>query len=603
MSARESTEAALARWDQLHLLQAHYSDFVTFLKDGMLHLGFSTSDIQEDIATYMEHGPASLMVQAQRGQAKTTIAALFSVYSLIHRPKTRVLVISAGGTQANEISTLIVRIIETMDVLECLRPDNTAGDRTSVEAYDVHHSLKGVDKSPSVACVGITANLQGKRADLLIPDDVESTKNGLTAIQRAQLHHLTLDFTSICVGRPELGMEPRILWLGTPQTTDSIYNSLPGRGVAVRIWPGRYPTAEQREHYGEFLAPLLVARMLANPSLCTGGGVMRDQGQPTDSLLAPESKLQSKEIDQGTPYFQLQHMLNTQLTDALRYPLKVDKLIVLRITERLDVPITVSPPSHIGQMRQLSFGQWPFRIGNPGAVASMYAKLPAVHMYIDPAGGGANGDETGYAVSALMNGNIYLLDVGGLKGGYDPEQMRALKLIAIKWGVHKLSIEKNMGYGAFREVFLPVLRAPEPDKPQGHACEVIDDYVTGQKETRIAATLEPIIGRGSLIVNEEILVSDWATAQKYGATRALQYSFFYQMAKLTKERGALVHDDRLDAVEGTCRFWQPLLAQDQEKALKAAQEAAFKQMTKDPLGHNRYKQPPKRGSILSRRLR
>ena len=156
------------------------------------------------------------MVQAQRGQAKTTIAAAFAVWCLIHSPAHRVLIISAGGTQANEISTLIVRIVMTMDVLECMQPDKLAGDRTATDAFDIHHSLKGLDKSPSVACVGIDSNLQGKRADLLIADDIESSKNSATPVQRAKLLHLTKDFTSI-------NSTGRILWLGTPQTLSLIH--------------------------------------------------------------------------------------------------------------------------------------------------------------------------------------------------------------------------------------------------------------------------------------------------------------------------------------------------------------------------------------------
>src|SRR5574337_164733 len=171
--ARESPQLALTRWKKLDLLQRHYKSFFLFLEDAMAHLGFGVTEIQEDIANFLQYGPAYLMVQAQRSQAKTTITACFAVWSLIHEPRTRVLVLSAGGTQANEISTLIVRLILTMDELECLRPDKTNGDRTSVEAFDVHYTLKGVDKSPSVACVGITGNLQGKRADILIADDVE----------------------------------------------------------------------------------------------------------------------------------------------------------------------------------------------------------------------------------------------------------------------------------------------------------------------------------------------------------------------------------------------------------------------------------------------
>lgn len=253
--AIESKEEQLERWKQLELLQEEYASFATFLDDSMAHLGFNTSPVQYDIGNFLAYGPQYSMVQAQRGQAKTTITAAFAVWSLIHDPKHRVLVLSAGGKQANEISTLIVRFITTMDQLAPLRPDASNGDRTSVEAFDVHYTLKGVDKSPSVACVGITGNLQGKRADLLIADDIESAKNARTAMMRELLLNLTRDFTSICA-------TGRIVYLGTPQTQESIYNTLPARGFTVRIWPGRYPTDEQLEHYGDMLAHSLPAALI-----------------------------------------------------------------------------------------------------------------------------------------------------------------------------------------------------------------------------------------------------------------------------------------------------------------------------------------------------
>jgi hypothetical protein len=589
VSARESTEAALVRWRHLELLQTHYRHFIDFLRDGMELLGFSTSEIQEDIAQYLENGPQSLMVQAQRGQAKTTIAALFAVWCLIHNPKLRVLIISAGGTQANEISTLIVRVIQTMDVLECLRPDANAGDRTSVEHFDVHHSLKGIDKSPSVACVGITANLQGKRADLLIADDIESAKNAATALQRAQLNHLTLDFTSIC-------RDGRIVWLGTPQSADSIYNGLPGRGVTIRIWPGRYPTPAQIAHYGEHLAPLIQRRLAADPSLGDGGGMLGDQGKPLDPVLMNEDQLLRKELDQGTAYFQLQHMLNTRLTDAMRHPLKTERIQVLRFLPGQPVPIEVIPSYTQAGLRAFTHGSFGFKLCEPAGVSPARSAMPTWIMYIDPAGGGANADETGYAVTGQFNGNVFLAEVGGIPGGYGVDKMQALAEVAHRWKVSVVIVEKNMGYGAFREIFIPILH-------QIHKCKVDEDYVHGQKETRIIATLEPIIGRGSLIVNEDCVTSDWESAQKYGSREALTYSFFFQLSKLTRERGALVHDDRLDAVEGACRYWQALLSQDQERLRKESDRKAWLEQTKDPLGYERYRTPAQRGgSLLSRRL-
>ncbi|WP_236516495.1 hypothetical protein, partial [Escherichia coli] len=64
-----------------------------------------------------------------------------------------------------------IRMLETWPLLCYLKADPTRGDRTSFAGYDVNCDLKPLDKSASVACVGITASLQGKRADLLIPDD------------------------------------------------------------------------------------------------------------------------------------------------------------------------------------------------------------------------------------------------------------------------------------------------------------------------------------------------------------------------------------------------------------------------------------------------
>jgi len=195
--AFESAVEAQLRWKQLALVQDHYRNFLDFLREVMDLLGFSVTRLQADIAAFVASGGQYIMVQAQRGQAKTTLTAAFAVWCLIHRPDYRVLIVSAGGKQASEISTLIIRLIMHMDLLECMRPDTNNGDRSSVEAFDVHYTLKGVNKSPSVRSEGITANLQGARADLLIADDVESQKNSATAVMRAQLLQLTLDFTSI----------------------------------------------------------------------------------------------------------------------------------------------------------------------------------------------------------------------------------------------------------------------------------------------------------------------------------------------------------------------------------------------------------------------
>lgn len=591
---REGTEAALMRWQKLEALQKAYSTFVPFLEDMMLELGFKTSDIQRDIAGFLQYGPHYLMIMAQRGQAKTTITAIFAVWCLIHNPRLRVLIISAGETQANEISTLVVKLITTVDILECLKPDRSNGDRTSVEAFDVHYSLKGIDKSPSVACVGVTGNLQGKRADLLIADDVESLKNSKTATMREQLELITKDFVSICTSG-------RIIYLGTPQSSASIYNALPSRGFAVRIWPGRLPTVEQQAIYGDLLAPYIRAMCEARPTELIGFGLDNKQGAATDPVIVDEEALLRKETDQGASWFQLQYMLMTALSDSQRYPLKLRNLIVMAMN---DTHFPLEIVRGFGREAELKYsinGQ-AYTLMAPHSVSKEVAPLQGKVMYIDPAGGGANADETAYAVVGLLNSTVFLLDVGGVPGGYEKEKLERLAALVVKHRPSVLKIEKNFGFGSFREVLQPVVRK---------ACEtanvpcpgIEDDMVTGQKELRIINTLEPVMGRGSLVINEAILQREAESISHYDLGKRNTYSLFFQLAMLTRDKGALHHDDRADAVEGGVRHFVATLVKDQTKAIAALRKAEVDSFMRNPLGRRGHTGLPKPNSAVQRMRR
>lgn len=578
MKARESADLANARWAKLRLIQEEYRRFEDFLVDAMRELGFGVTDQQFDIAAWIAYGPQYLMAQAQRSQAKTTIAAIFAVWALIHNPHYRVLIVCAAGGLATDISTLIVRLIMTMPVLECMRPDKLAGDRTSVEDFDVHHSLKGLDKSASVSCMGIDSNIQGKRADILIADDVESGKNSATPAQRAKIAHITKDFTSI-------NANGRIIWLGTPQTQDSIYNTLPSRGVQIRVWPGRFPTRKQLDNYGPRLAPRLRRMLDEDPSLGTGGGLLGDQGKPTDPQLLDEAALQKKERDQGTPYFQLQHMLSTALTDALRYPLKPHLLTCVSVVDRLPLVVVRGIDEHA--IREFTSGTYNYRVRTAHEISKETLLIPEDRVvYIDPAPGGANADETAYAGGAFLNGSVWCLLAGGLPGGYEEEKLKELARRLLPLRPKLVKIEKNMGFGAFRAVFTPVLRAIfEAAKVPVPGFE--DDLVTGQKELRIINTLAPVMGRGALLMSDAVFEEDARTVQGYAPAVQNSYSLFHQLAHMTAQRGALDHDDRADALEGFVRHFQEQLVQDQKKQLDKKRAAEFEAMRNDLFGDGR----------------
>jgi len=572
---RESDAQALARWDNLELLQDHYSTFEPFLKDVIEDvMGFTCTDLQVDIGDFLEHGPRYRMIQAQRGQAKTTITACYAVWRLIHKPNNRVLIISAGSEMAKEISNWIIQIIMNMPELECMRPDRNNGDRASVQAFDVHYSLKGPEKSPSVACLGITSNLQGRRADILIPDDIESQKNASTQVQREILLGLTRDFTSI-------NSQGDIVYLGTPQSIDSVYNTLPDRGYQIRIWPGRYPTEVEETNYNGLLAPYITERMEADPSLRTGGGLTGDRGKPTDPDLLDEAFLSAKELDQGKAYFQLQHMLDTRLMDADRYPLKSRDILFTHIPDKDDAPVHLNfsrtPDMRLPTPVGFPLNEEYYQVNSTG---TEFAPFTGTHMYVDPAGGGQQGDEVAYAVTRFLAGKVYLVDVGGFQGGMSQATQDAMTEIAVRYQPHQIDIERNFGNGAFSKIWLPSLM-------QRHRCAIEEPWEAGAKELRIIDLIEPLTSTGRLIVDVDLLEKDWERCKKYSAEVRPTYSFFFQFSRITRDKNSLLHDDRIDAVAGSCRHWIDHLSQDADKQAARIRQDRYNQMVSDPLGYGR----------------
>ena len=582
---------ALNRWKELELLQEHYSEFTDFCYD-VIHdlMGFTCTDIQLDIGNYLQYGPQNLMVQAQRSQAKTTITAAFAVWCLIHDPSTRVVIFSGGGDMADEISGWIVQIVRFMPGLECLRPDERAGDRNSTKRFDVHYSLKGPEKSPSVSSRGVFSQMQGKRADLLIADDVETKENSETENGRAKLLERTKDFTSIC-------QNGRIIYLGTRQSTDSIYNSLPDRGYDLRIWPGRYPTAKELPNYGPHLAPLIRMRIEQDPSLQMGGGPTGERGKPVDPILLDEDALTSKEIDQGAAYFQLQHMLDTRLMDADRYPLKRGKLIVTRFDVK-SLPMLWHFAPSVQSIVSMPTGH-PIKepLYRPSDHEREYCTPTGTYMYVDPAGGGQNGDEMAWAITSFANGYIYGRGIGGLMGGITMQNMHELTRIAKKYGVTTVGIEKNFGNGTLANIWQPMLL-------KDHKCTIEEVWESGQKELRIIDILEPLLADNRIVLHEDVISDDWVSVQVYPPEVRKSYCFLHQLAKITRSRGALLHDDRVDAFAGACRPWVKLLRMDREKQAEKTRAERYKKLMMNPLGNGRavpgYKTHNKQSTVRHR---
>lgn len=571
------------RFERAQLVRDMYPEFADFCRDAMAFLGFEMTWMQEDIANFMQHGPDKAMVAAQRGEAKSTVACLFGVWNLVQAPSCRVLLLSGAGEKAAENGMLMFSLIHNWDLLDYLRPDKYAGDRTSTEKFDVHYSLKGIDKSPSVCCLGITASLQGYRADILIPDDIETTKNGLTATQRAHLLVLSKEFTSICT-------HGRILYLGTPQTRESIYNGLPSRGFCIRVWPGRFPKLSEMDKYGDHLAPSILERIAMLGARCqTGRGLDGSLGWSTDPERYSENDLCDKELDQGPETFQLQFMLNTALSDAARQQLKLRDLIVADFNHE-QVPETVywaaEPKNRLEIPR--TFSVTDPEMYRPGGTAEHFAPLKAMTLYLDPAGNG--GDEVAFAVGGAVGPYIHLVCWGGWLGGVSDKNLDKLVGVCKQFGVKHVLIEKNMGAGTVTKLVLNHFNCIQEDgRKRLEGVSVDERQATGQKERRIIDTIRPVMQKHRLIIHRTALDYDQESLQQYPQHARDIRSGFHQMHNITTDRGALTKDDRLDALEGLVRELTGFLVVDEDKEKAAREQSRVKEFLANPMGNAHHK--------------
>jgi hypothetical protein len=343
-------------------------------------------------------------------------------------------------------------------------------------------------------------------------------------------------------------------------------------------------------YYGEMLAPMLLEDIDRDPTLQQGGNFDGSYGKPTDDRIN-EEVLREKFLEYGEAGFLLQYMLNTSGMDLNRFPLKTEQLISMSFSDR--VPLVIERNPDTSRNYHFNANNYAFKMASPLFDEKNFDLIKMKVMYIDPAGGGKNADETGFCVAGFLNGNIYVYAIGGLPGGYEASTMQKLADIAKKYKVNVVKIEKNMGYGAFKNVFAPILLAT-------HTCAIEEEMVSGQKEKRIAEVLEPVLGRGSLIFHTDTVEQDTFYCSRHDPSKRLTYSLFYQMNRLTLAKDSLAHDDRLDALAGAVNHYIRGLSTNQIHEIIRRNVEQKRKWESDPLGHNRYKQPgPQRSNILN----
>ena len=551
-SGKKTSPSVQKPGETTNALSLIQSDFKIFLQALWHQLDLpSPTRAQYAIADYLQHGPKRLQIQAFRGVGKSWITGAFVLWVLFNDPEKKIMIISASKERADNMSIFLQKLIIETPWLSHLRPKSDDA-RWSRISFDV---LCSPHQAPSVKSVGITGQLTGSRADLMILDDIEVPGNSMTEMMREKLLQLCTEAESILTPKDD----SRIMYLGTPQTTFTIYRKLAERNYRPFVWPARVP--RKLSNYEGLIAPQL------QEDIDNGA----EAWDVTDPDRFSSDDLLEREAAMGRSNFMLQFMLDTSLSDAEKFPLKMADLVVTSVNPSScpDSIVWCSDPKNV--LKELP------TVGLPGdyfysPMQQQGEWLPYAETIcsVDPSGRGT--DETAAAYISQRNGFLYLHEVRAYRDGYSDNTLLDILRGCKKFGVTKLVVETNFGDGIVAELFKKHLQQTK----QGIDVEEIRANV--RKEDRIIDTLEPILNQHRLVVDKSVIEWDYKSNKDEAPEKRLMYMLFYQMSRMCREKGAVKHDDRLDALAQGVKYFTDAFGISAQEEINSRKRDEWNQM-------------------------
>jgi len=536
----------------MNTLELLKDDFKLFLQALWNQLDLpNPTRAQYAIADYLQHGPKRLQIQAFRGVGKSWITGAFVLWTLFKDNEKKIMIISASKERADNMSIFLQKLIMETPWLKHMQPSDDSA-RWSRISFDIKCPPH---QAPSVKSVGITGQLTGSRADLMILDDIEVPGNSMTEFMREKLLQLCTEAESILTPKND----SRIMYLGTPQTTFTIYRKLAERNYKPFVWPARYP--RKVSQYEGLLAPQLVEDI--------------DEGAESWGVTDPDrfdnEDLIEREASMGRSNFMLQFMLDTSLSDAEKFPLKCADLIITSVNPSTapESVVWCSDPQNV--IKDLP------TVGLPGdyfyspmQLQGEWDSYQETICSIDPSGRGS--DETAAAFISQRNGFLYLHEMRAYRDGYSDNTLLDILKGCKKYNVTKLVIETNFGDGIVAELFRKHLQQTK----QGIDIEEVRANV--RKEDRIIDTLEPVLNQHRLIINRSVVEWDYNSNKEAAPEERLLYMLFYQMSRMCREKGAVRHDDRLDCLSQGVKYFTDALAISAQEAVKERKREEWNDM-------------------------
>jgi len=494
---------------------------------------------QYAMADALQSGPNDMQLQAGRGFGKSVITACLASWFLLRDPNATIMVVSATGNKAAEFISMTRRILDLVPYCEHLRP----GDHTTDNAFAFNVEARTkVGQDKSCYARGINSQITGSHADFVIGDDIEIEGNCETAASRTKLLNKVSEFEQI------RNVGGRVIFLGTPQIQESIYNQLKD-GYPVTKFPAIMPDKN-----------IISEVENVNDWILSSG---LEAGSPTQPERFPNEVLLERKAKIGPRLFSLHYKLDTSLADQAKYPLKLADLVVFDVNPEV-APEKVVWASSTPNKLVPSFGLAGDLIYEPMWISPKFTPYLQSAMFIDPSGRGK--DETSVCVASTSNGYVFIHELIGIEGGYSDSVLRRIAKLAYQYDLNLIRVESNFGDAMFCQLLRPVI---------AETCGqvAIEDYrVTGAKEPRIIAALEPVMAQHRLCFNTKAI--------KEKETQ-------FQITRIHNGRGSLSHDDRVDVLAAAVNYWEDAIGLNVDDAVERNREKEKQQIVDEWMSNKR----------------
>jgi hypothetical protein len=189
---------------------------------------------------------------------------------------------------------------------------------------------------------------------------------------------------------------------------------------------------------------------------------------------------------------------------------------------------------------------------------------------VDPSGRGK--DETVAIILSQINGYLFVRDIFANQDGYSDTTLREILTRAKKYKATTCLIESNFGDGAIMEL----MKKHAMEMKVGLSFEEV--RATTRKEDRIIDTLEPVLNQHRLIIDQRLISWDYTSNGDMAPEERLPRMLMYQLTRMCREKGAVKHDDRVDALALGVKYFQDILAISAKEAQIEQKRTEWNQM-------------------------